>query len=54
MELANALNCTGSYLLEGKQEMEADDKIKVLLSRLKDERVKEIALKQLEALTLLG
>lgn len=54
LELAKALNCTGAYLLEGNQEMEADDKIRILLSKLTDERVREIALKQLEALTLLG
>ncbi len=44
LELANALNCTGAYLLEGNQEMEADDKIRILLSKLTDERVREIAL----------
>lgn len=54
LELAKALNCTGSYLLEGNKEMEADHNIMVLLSQLTDERVKEFALKQLEALTLLG
>ena len=39
--------------LEGKA-MDDDDRIKIVLSKIKDEHVKEIALKQLEALALLG
>ena len=54
LELAKALNCTGSYLLEGNKGLELDHNIMLLLSQLTDERVKEIALKQLEALTLFG
>ena len=54
LEIAKVLNCTGSYLLEGEQCMGTDDRIRILLSKIGNEQVKEIALKQLEALTLLG
>ena len=54
LEIAEALGCTGSYLLEEQGEMNTDTRIMTVLSIIKDDRVKEIALKQLQALTVLG
>lgn len=52
LEIAKALGCTGSYLLEGKQEGDVDARIIEILGELKSDQVKEIALRQLQALTL--
>ena len=54
LEIANALGCTGSYLLEGKQEGDVDARIIEILVKLKNDQVKEIALRQLQALALLA
>ena len=54
LEIAKALGCTGSYLLEGKQEGDVDARIIEILGELKNDQVKEIALRQLQALALLG
>ena len=54
LEIAKALGCSGSYLLEGKQEGDVDARIIEILSELKNDQVKEIALRQLQALALLG
>ena len=54
LEIAKVLNCTGAFLLEGNQSMEMDDRIMILLSKISDDQVKEVALKQLEALAPLG
>ena len=53
LEIAKALGCTGSYLLEGKQEGDVDARIIEILGELKNDQVKEIALRQLQALALL-
>lgn len=47
LEIAKALGCTGSYLLEGKQEGDVDARIIEILGELKSDQVKEIALRQL-------
>ena len=49
LEIAKALNCSGSYLLEGKK-AEAMD----ALLELKNDQMREVALKQIQALALLG
>ena len=54
LEIAKALGCTGSYLLEGKQKGDVDARIIEILGELKSDRIKEIALGQLQALTLLA
>lgn len=54
LEIAKALGCTGSYLLEGKQESDVDARIIEILVKLKNDQVKEIALRQLQALALLA
>ena len=54
LEIAKALGCTGSYLLEGKQEGDVDARIIEILVKLKNDQVKEIALRQLQALALLA
>ena len=54
LEIAKALGCTGSYLLEGKQEGDVDARIIEILGELKNDQVKEIALRQLQALALLA
>ena len=54
LEIAKALGCTGSYLLEGKQEGDVDARIIEILVKLRNDRVKEIALRQLQALALLA
>ena len=51
LEIAKALGCTGSYLLEGKQEGDVDARIIEILVKLKNDQVKEIALKQIQVLT---
>ena len=54
LEIAKALGCTGSYLFEGKQEGDVDARIIEILVKLKNDQVKEIALRQLQALALLA
>ena len=54
LEIAKALGCTGSYLLEGKQEGDVDARIIEILVKLKNDQVKEIALRQLQALALMA
>lgn len=54
LEIAKALGCTGSYLLEGKQEGDVDARIIEILDELKNDQVNEIALRQLQALALLA
>ena len=54
LEIAKALGCTGSYLLEGKQEGDVDARFIEILVELKNDQVKEIALRQLQALALLA
>ena len=54
LEIAKVLNCTGAFLLEGNQSMEMDDRIMILLSKISDDQVKEVSLKQLAALAPLG
>ena len=54
LEIAKALGSTGSYLLEGKQEGDVDARIIEILGELKNDQVKEIALRQLQALALLA
>lgn len=53
LEIAKALGCTGSYLLEGKQGGDVDARIIEILGELKSDQIKEIALRQLQALALL-
>ena len=54
LEIAKALGCTGSYLLEGKQEGDGDARIIEILGELKSDQIKEIALRRLQALALLA
>lgn len=49
-ELAKALGCTCGYLLEGSGMADANEEILMLFSKIKSEKVKAIAIKQLEAL----
>ena len=51
LEIAKALGCTGSYLLEGNGVITIDDRIATILSGIKSNYVKEIALKQIQVLT---
>ena len=53
VELAKALGCTGGYLLEGSGMAETNEEMLMLFSKIKNEKVKEIAIKQIEALILL-
>ena len=50
VELARTLGCTGGYLLEGSGEADANEEILMLFSKIKTEKVKTIAIRQLEAL----
>ena len=54
LEIAKALNCSGSYLLEGKKEEALDARIMDALLELKNDQMREVALKQIQALALLG
>lgn len=54
LEIASELNCTSSYLLEGKETIEMDDRFRILLSKIQDEHIKEIVYRQLEVLASLG
>ena len=49
-ELAKVLGCTGGYLLEGSRMADANEELLMLFSKIKSEKVKAIAIKQLEAL----
>lgn len=51
LEIAKALGCTGYYLLEGTGVIIIDDRIATILSGIKSNHVKEIALKQIQVLT---
>ena len=53
-EIAKALNCSGSYLLEGKKAEVLDVRIMDALLELKNDQMREVALKQIQALALLG
>ena len=54
LEIAKALNCSGSYLLEGKKAEALDVRIMDALLELKNDQMREVALKQIQALALLG
>ena len=54
LEIAKALNCRGSYLLEGKKAEALDARIMDALLELKNDQMREVALKQIQALALLG
>ena len=54
LEIAKALNCSGSYLLEGKKAEVLDARIMDALLELKNDQMREVALKQIQALALLG
>lgn len=54
LEIAKALNCSGSYLLEGKKAEALDARIMDALLELKNDQMREVALKQIQALALLG
>ena len=54
LEIAKALNCSGSYLLEGKKAEALDARIIDALLELKNDQMREVALKQIQALALLG
>lgn len=51
LDIARVLGCTGSYLLEGRGETEIDMRVIAILSGMKSNQVKEIALKQLQTLS---
>ena len=54
LEIAKALNCSGSYLLEGKKAEALEARIMDALLELKNDQMREVALKQIQALALLG
>ncbi len=54
LELAAALNCSASYLLEGSREMEIDNRLLEVFAKLQNEQMKEVALRQLEALLMIS
>ena len=54
LEIAKALDCSGSYLLEGKKAEALDARIMDALLELKNDQMREVALKQIQALALLG
>ena len=54
LEIAKALNCSGSYLLEGKKAEALDARIMDALLELKNDQMREVALKQIQALALLN
>lgn len=54
MEQARVLGCTAGYLIEGEKMPGIDEQIMIMLSKIQDDKVKEIALKQIEALTVLA
>ena len=54
IELAKVLGCTVGYLLEGENLESIDAEFLSILSRIKNPEVKAIALKQLQALAMLG
>lgn len=45
------MGCPGAYLLEGNGVITIDDRIAAILSGIKSNYVKEIALKQIQVLT---
>lgn len=53
IELARALGCTAGYLLEGENTDCVDAELLNILSKIKNPKIKEIAMKQLEALTMI-
>lgn len=53
-EIAKTLNCSGSYLLEGKKAEALDARIMDALLELKNDQMREVALKQIQILALLG
>ena len=54
LEIAKALNCSGSYLLEGKKAETLDARIMDALLELKNDQMREVALKQIQALAILN
>ena len=54
LEIAKALNCSGSYLLEGKKAEALDARIMDALLELKNDQMREVARKQIQVLALLG
>ncbi len=53
-EIAKTLNCSGSYLLEGKKAEALDARIMDALLELKNDQMREVALKQIQVLAILG
>ena len=53
IELARVLGCTAGYLLEGENTDCVDAELLNILSKIKNPKIKEIAMKQLEALTMI-
>ena len=51
-ELAAVLHCSASYLLEGNKEMEVDARLMSTLKEIEKSGLTEIALIQLQALTI--
>ena len=54
MSLTEALNRSGSYLLEGKKAEALDARIMDALLELKNDQMREVTLKQIQVLALLG
>lgn len=52
-DIAKVLNCSASYLLEGNRETEIDFRIVTVLRKLKKDGLTEVALAQLQALTMI-
>lgn len=53
IELSRVLGCTAGYLPEGENTDCVDAELLNILSKIKNPKIKEIAMKQLEALTLI-
>lgn len=52
-DIAEVLHCSASYLLEGNRETEIDSRIATVLRKLEKDDLTEVALAQLQALTMI-
>lgn len=52
-DIATVLHCSASYLLEGNKEKEIDARIALVLNELEKTGLTEVALAQLQALTMI-
>ena len=52
-DIAEVLHCSASYLLEGNRETEIDSRMATVLRKLEKDGLTEVALAQLQALTMI-